>query len=159
MRRADGYTSHEPHGYLTGDYPHGGGVTGDRADRKSLPSGWCGFRLWRTPTGYGKPDAGVCVVLCCKADIPPAANRSQPEQAAGGMREEGDVTGAIAPTKPLTALDVCDRCGAQAYVRVLLPNSGELLFCAHHSREHLPALKKVAIDIQDETQRLSKQES
>ena len=68
------------------------------------------------------------------------------------------MTGAIAPTKPLTALDLCDRCGAQAYVRVLLPNSGELLFCAHHSREHLPALKKVAIDIQDETQRLSKQE-
>ena len=66
------------------------------------------------------------------------------------------MTGAIAPTKPLTALDLCDRCGAQAYVRVLLPNSGELLFCAHHSREHLPALKKVAIDIQDETQRLSK---
>jgi len=52
------------------------------------------------------------------------------------------VTGAIADTKPLTALDLCDRCGAQAYVRVLLPNSGELLFCAHHSREHLPALKK-----------------
>jgi hypothetical protein len=37
----------------------------------------------------------------------------------------------VAPTKPLTALtalDVCDRCGAQAYVRVLLANSGELLF-------------------------------
>ena len=64
------------------------------------------------------------------------------------------MTGAIAPTKPLTALDLCDRCGAQAYVRVLLPNSGELLFCAHHGREHLPALKKVAVDIQDETQRL-----
>ena len=69
------------------------------------------------------------------------------------------MTGAIAPTKPLTALDLCDRCGAQAYVRVLLPNSGELLFCAHHSREHLPALKKVATEIQDETQRLSKSES
>jgi hypothetical protein len=34
-----------------------------------------------------------------------------------------------------------------------------LLFCAHHSREHLPALKKVAVDIQDETQRLAKSES
>lgn len=68
------------------------------------------------------------------------------------------MTGAIAPTKPLTALDVCDRCGAQAYVRVLLPSSGELLFCAHHSREHLPALKKVAVDIQDETQRLTNPE-
>ena len=159
MRPAEGYASHEPHGYLTGDYPLGGGVAGDRSGRNGLPSGWCGFRLWRTPAGNGKPDAGVCVVLCCKAVVPQQQNRSHPDTAAGGMREESDVTGAIAPTKPLTALDLCDRCGAQAYVRVLLPNSGELLFCAHHSREHLPALKKVAIDIQDETQRLSKPES
>jgi hypothetical protein len=65
------------------------------------------------------------------------------------------LTGAIAPTKPLTALDVCDRCGAQAYVRVLLANSGELLFCAHHGRVHADALAKVAAEIQDETGRLS----
>ena len=50
------------------------------------------------------------------------------------------MTGALAPTKPLTALDVCDRCGAQAYVRVLLANSGERRFCAHHGREHAAAL-------------------
>jgi len=73
--------------------------------------------------------------------------------------EEGDVTGAIAPTKPLTAMDLCDRCGAQAYVRVLLPNSGELLFCAHHGREHAQALAKVAVDIQDESQRLTSTEN
>jgi hypothetical protein len=65
------------------------------------------------------------------------------------------VTGAIAPTKPLTALDLCDRCGAQAYVRVVLPNAGELLFCAHHGRKHAEALAKVAVDIQDETGRLA----
>ena len=65
------------------------------------------------------------------------------------------MTGAIAPTRPLTALDVCDRCGAQAYVRVLLANSGELLFCAHHGRVHAEALAKVAVDIQDESNRLS----
>jgi hypothetical protein len=64
------------------------------------------------------------------------------------------VTGVVADTKPLNALDLCDRCGAQAYVRVLLPNSGELLFCAHHSREHLPALKKAGAEVQDETERL-----
>ena len=69
------------------------------------------------------------------------------------------MTGAIAPTKPLTALDLCDRCGAQAYGRVLLPNSGELLFCAHHGREHAKALDKVAVDIQDETQRLTNPEN
>ena len=84
------------------------------------------------------------------------ASRTQEPEA---RDEEGDVTGAIAPTKPLTALDLCDRCGAQAYVRVLLPNSGELLFCAHHGREHATALAKVAVDIQDETQRLNNSEN
>ena len=69
------------------------------------------------------------------------------------------LTGALAPTKPLTALDVCDRCGAQAYVRVMLPSSKELLFCAHHGREHADALAKVAAEIQDETQRLSEPKS
>jgi acetyl-CoA carboxylase beta subunit len=65
------------------------------------------------------------------------------------------MTGAIAPVKPLTALDVCDRCGAQAYVRVLLAKNGVLLFCAHHGRQHARALAEVAVDIQDESNRLS----
>jgi len=65
------------------------------------------------------------------------------------------MAGAMAPIKPLTALDLCDRCGAQAYVRVVLPGSGELLFCAHHSRQHADALARVAVEIQDETDRLS----
>lgn len=54
-------------------------------------------------------------------------------------------------------MDVCDRCGAPAYVRVLLPSSRELLFCAHHNREHADALAKVAADIQDETHRLAEE--
>jgi hypothetical protein len=65
------------------------------------------------------------------------------------------MTGAVAPSKPLTALDLCDRCGAQAFVRVLLPGTGELLFCAHHGRQHADALAKVAVEIQDETGRLA----
>ena len=65
------------------------------------------------------------------------------------------MTGAMAPSTPLTALDLCDRCGAQAYVRVVLPDSGELLFCAHHGRQHADALARVAVEIQDETDRLS----
>ena len=65
------------------------------------------------------------------------------------------MTGAMAPIKPLTALDLCDRCGAQAYVRVVLPGSGELLFCGHHNRQHADALARVAVEIQDETDRLS----
>jgi len=69
------------------------------------------------------------------------------------------LTGTLAPAKPLTALDVCDRCGAQAYVRVLLPSSRELLFCAHHNREYAEALAKVAAEIQDETGKLLEPES
>ena len=65
------------------------------------------------------------------------------------------MAGAMAPIKPLTALDLCDRCGAQAYVRVVLPGAGELLFCAHHSRQHADALTRVAVEIQDETDRLA----
>ncbi len=64
------------------------------------------------------------------------------------------MTAAMAPIRPLNATDLCDRCGAQAYVRVVLPGSGELLFCAHHSRKHADALAKVAVEIQDETDRL-----
>ncbi|MDN5726199.1 MAG: hypothetical protein L0G99_09770 [Propionibacteriales bacterium] len=54
----------------------------------------------------------------------------------------------------LTAADRCDRCGAQAYVRVTLP-AGELLFCAHHGKEHADKLKQVALEIHDESARLS----
>jgi hypothetical protein len=70
-------------------------------------------------------------------------------------REGGDMTGAMAPIKPLSALDQCDRCGAQAYVRVVLPGGGELLFCAHHGRQHGEALARIAAEIQDETGRLA----
>ncbi|GAB77613.1 DUF7455 domain-containing protein [Austwickia chelonae] len=54
----------------------------------------------------------------------------------------------------LTAADRCDRCGAQAYVRARMASGGELLFCAHHARQHLPALADVATEISDETSRL-----
>ena len=110
--------------------------------------------MWRTAAGVGNADAWVCVALSGKA-----LNRSSTGPAGCISRrhdaKEATLTGAIAPTRPLTALDVCDRCGAQAYVRVLLANSGELLFCAHHGRVHAQALAKVAVDIQDETNRLS----
>jgi hypothetical protein len=57
----------------------------------------------------------------------------------------------------LTAQDRCDACGAQAYVRVQM-DSGELLFCAHHARKHQDALRKVATQIHDETDRLHAEE-
>ena len=55
---------------------------------------------------------------------------------------------------PLNALDRCDRCGAQAYVRATLLTGGELMFCAHHGKEYAEKLKTVAAKIQDETQKL-----
>ena len=56
----------------------------------------------------------------------------------------------------LTATDRCDRCGAQAYVQVLLPSRLELLFCAHHSRQYAKALTEIAVEIRDETDRLAR---
>jgi hypothetical protein len=64
------------------------------------------------------------------------------------------MTTAVAPSTPLTALDRCDRCGAQAYLRVELAGGGDLLFCAHHAREHGDKLREVAVAVQDETNRL-----
>ena len=58
----------------------------------------------------------------------------------------------LAPS--LSAADRCDRCGAQAYIRARLVGGGELLFCAHHGRQHLPQLQAHASEIHDETDRL-----
>ncbi|GMA19459.1 hypothetical protein GCM10025862_14800 [Arsenicicoccus piscis] len=33
-------------------------------------------------------------------------------------------------------------------------HGGELLFCAHHGREHLDKLKTIAVEIDDQTARL-----
>ncbi len=54
----------------------------------------------------------------------------------------------------LNAADRCDRCGAQAYVRVTLNGGSELLFCAHHGKEHADKLRQVALKIQDETDKI-----
>ena len=53
----------------------------------------------------------------------------------------------LAPSD-LTAVDRCDRCGAQAFYRAVLV-SGELLFCAHHGREYGDKLAVAAVRIDD----------
>ncbi|HAA79596.1 MAG: hypothetical protein QNL53_03535 [Microbacteriaceae bacterium] len=53
----------------------------------------------------------------------------------------------------LGALDVCDSCGAQAYVRATL-TSGELLFCGHHAAKHRESLGDKVVNWHDETSRL-----
>ena len=53
----------------------------------------------------------------------------------------------------LSAADRCDSCGAQAYIAAEV-NGSELLFCAHHGRQHADALKSKGAAIVDETNRL-----
>ena len=58
---------------------------------------------------------------------------------------------------PLRAVDRCDRCGAQAYVRASLLNGGELLFCGHHAKKYQEGLASKALRIQDETDRINEE--
>ncbi|HIY65262.1 MAG TPA: hypothetical protein H9830_03165 [Candidatus Agrococcus pullicola] len=59
-------------------------------------------------------------------------------------------------TAPLSALDRCDSCGAQAYVRVMMA-SGPLLFCAHHATKHREKLHPLAEMWHDETSKLTEE--
>lgn len=56
--------------------------------------------------------------------------------------------------RQLSIDDRCDRCGAQAYVRVRLHDGGDLYFCAHHYSKHSDALADVAEEVLDESDRL-----
>ena len=44
----------------------------------------------------------------------------------------------------LTVLDRCDRCGADARVRVVFSSGVELQFCGHHGRQFRERLLQVA---------------
>lgn len=68
-------------------------------------------------------------------------------------RAEATETETAQADRPLNALDRCDSCGAQAYVRALLGGS-ELLFCAHHGRKHEPKLRPMAEAWHDESHKL-----
>ena len=54
----------------------------------------------------------------------------------------------------LSATDRCDRCNAQAYVRVVLTNGSDLLFCGHHWTRHEDALRPLASLVIDELHKL-----
>lgn len=56
---------------------------------------------------------------------------------------------------PLTPLDRCDACRAQAYVRVRLADGGELLFCGHHGHELRPLLLQLGARLRDDTHLLT----
>ena len=54
----------------------------------------------------------------------------------------------------LSPHDRCDRCSAEALVKVT-GISGDLLFCGHHAKEYAEKLKPVVKVIQDETAKLT----
>jgi hypothetical protein len=56
---------------------------------------------------------------------------------------------------PLTALDRCDRCTSQAYVRATMPTGMELLFCGHHANEYRDNLVLSGATFYDETDKLT----
>lgn len=66
-----------------------------------------------------------------------------------------------APIATLTHKDRCDRCGARAYVQVILkwspglPSSGELYLCAHDFRLHEAAMAPYVSLLIDERWQLS----
>ena len=57
----------------------------------------------------------------------------------------------------LSAKDRCDygKCGARAYVRVFFASGSDLLMCGHHFHDAEVELRKIALDIVDETSSLS----
>lgn len=69
------------------------------------------------------------------------------------------MTPTLSPTPihdPLTAFDRCDRCGAQARVRVLLASGADLVFCGHHAREYDAKLRDIGVQVvADDTAELS----
>ena len=77
-----------------------------------------------------------------------------------------DVTFAAPAVAPLTLADRCDApavvggatgrtgrgaCGAQGFIRAVLPSGNDLVFCAHHGREQEAALAATGATIRDET--------
>lgn len=61
-----------------------------------------------------------------------------------------------AARKPLDANNRCDKCGAQAYVRVYVTVTSSLEFCGHHWIE-IRSPKFDKYEIQDETGLINKE--
>ncbi len=77
-----------------------------------------------------------------------------------------DVPSTTHAVAPLVLTDRCDAaavvmrsnwrsgrgtCGAQGFVRALLPNGHDLVFCDHHGREHEAALAAAGATVRDES--------
>jgi hypothetical protein len=77
-----------------------------------------------------------------------------------------DVPSTAQSVAPLALSDRCDAaavvmdprgrrargtCGAQGFVRAVLPSGHDLVFCAHHGREHEAALAAAGALVRDES--------
>ncbi|WP_448624960.1 DUF7455 domain-containing protein [Geodermatophilus sp. URMC 64] len=83
---------------------------------------------------------------------------------------DGDVRVSAPTVGALTLADRCDAravvwgpngrtgrgaCGAQGFIRAVLPTGNDLIFCAHHGRENLAALAAAGAAIRDETHKIN----
>lgn len=59
------------------------------------------------------------------------------------------MTATLTSPAAMVAEDRCDRCGAAAAVRAILPTGGELLFCGHHARQHSARLEELDAQLHD----------
>lgn len=65
------------------------------------------------------------------------------------------ISTAVKLKNKLTILDKCDKCGVQAYVKVVLKNEkGVLFFCGHHARINKDKMKGLIYKWFDETNRI-----
>ena len=93
MAHVEGYTSLEPHGYLTGDYPNGRVVTDDRA----CPAWPGGVACAVFACGVHDPATGSLTpgyVLCCAVRKLPLAGPPRVSPPAGKNPDTQQQTGA-----------------------------------------------------------------
>jgi hypothetical protein len=84
--------------------------------------------------------------------------------------QDRDVEFAAPGVAPLSLADRCDAsavawrsngrtgrgaCGAQGFIRAVLPSGKDLVFCAHHGREQEAALAAAGAAIHDETGKIN----
>jgi hypothetical protein len=82
------------------------------------------------------------------------STQTERESMTTAVDQAPEVEAEMPPLEALTGHDRCDRCRAQAYVRVELYSGHDLLFCIHHYRQHESALDHYTLRVQDESGKL-----
>jgi hypothetical protein len=94
------------------------------------------------------------ICRACISSMVRASESTRSSARSSDRQEARSTVNTVIEGPALSASDRCDRCGAQAYVRVTMASGFDLLFCSHHSKEHADKLKQVALKIHDESQRI-----